>query len=149
MSLWVPITEDDFLDSLSAVEASLFRSNAKVSESDPLPGLISKVTMQVRGAVRSNPDNIVPADTTLVPPAAVPHAVAILRYRLLSKMPDIEISDARRDEYKEALAWLNLVRRGEEAIENPDGATTDKKPTPSPRINARQKRFGRDSQDGI
>lgn len=149
MSTWVTIAEQDFLDGLSAAESTAYRYNEGVSEGDPLPGVIDQVTMQVRGAVRSNPDNNLPEDISLVPPASVHHAVAIMRHRILTKVPDIEMTEARRDEYKEALAWLNLVRTGAETIENPDGATTDRKPTPTPRIKAREKRFSRNSQDGI
>jgi hypothetical protein len=120
MSNWITITDNDVLTALSVVESTSYRTNADLSETDPLPSIITQVVGQVRGAVRSHSANVLPTDDTLIPVTALHHALAIIRHRLLANVPDLEISEARRDEYREALAWLNLVRKGEETIPSND-----------------------------
>ncbi len=148
MSNWLALTEDHVLDGMGATAAEVIRTNAGVSGEDPMPGLLVQTTGKVRGAIRSHADNRLPADETLIPPSAIPHAAALVRHALLTKLGE-EVSEAVRDQYKEALAWLNLVRNGTESIEAADGDGTEVKATASPKITARTKRFGRDSQDGI
>lgn len=93
-------------------------------QADPLPGIMSQVTLQIRNAIRSAPRNQLHEDPTYLPEGAIYQAVAIARFRLLSRFAiggDDQPGDARTTEYREAIRWMDLVRSGKELIEPPYG----------------------------
>lgn len=122
-------------------------------QADPLPGIISQVTMQIRNAIRSCAKNTLHEDASYLPEGAIFHAVAIARYRLLSRLAIGEVAapgDARTAEYKEALRWMELVRSCREIIEQPYGTGTE---TTQPQIevssNTPRREWTRDKQSGL
>lgn len=121
-------------------------------QGDPLPEIIEQVTLEIRNAIRSNRDNQLHSDATFLPAGAIYHAVAIVRFRLLSRFAVSEADqpgDARKTEYREAITWLDLVRKGTERVEPPYGEADAQAPSPSPRLSGRPRRFTRNTQDGI
>lgn len=126
MNAWRAITEDDIAlndSELTAYRASLLKSG----ESDRLPTILSQVTGQVRGAIRSNRSNVLDPDPDTLPESAIFYASALVRYRLISHFPG-GIGTAREAEYKEALQWLRDVAAGRYLVESP-GEADD---TPAP-----------------
>lgn len=126
---WRSISEDDVWSSLSGPEDSALRERLLVSgQTDPLVTIIGQVTRQFRNAIRSFSANTLHEDQNFLPEGAIFHAVAVIRYRLLSRFAvgkDDQPGESRRDEYKEGIAWLNLVRSGDELIEPPDGTGSE------------------------
>ncbi len=110
---------------MAGPEDSAYRERLLSSgQGDPLPEIIAQVVSQVRNAIRSCPKNKLHATPGFLPDGAVFHAVAIIRYRLLSRFAVGERDqpgDARKTEYNEAIRWLELVRSCKEVIEQPDG----------------------------
>jgi hypothetical protein len=86
------------------------------------------VTLQFRNAIRSCGKNSLHATATFLPEGAIFHAVALIRYRLLSRLAiggDDQPGDARTNEYREALRYLELVRSCKELVEQPEGDGTE------------------------
>lgn len=123
---WRRLTELDA--GLNAAERGAYRSSLLgEGETDRLPGILSSVALQIRGAIRSFRDNVLDEDAEAVPESAVHHAGALIRYRLLSHFPG-GASEPRRKEYEDALTWLRDVAAGRFLIEAPDSAPEAKAP---------------------
>jgi hypothetical protein len=126
---WRAIEEDDFWSALSEPEDSAYRERMLVAgQTDPLVQIIAHVTRQFRNAIRSFSGNTLHEDQSFVPEGAIFHAVAMIRYRILGRFAvssEDKASEIRRDEYKEAIDWLKLVRKGDERIEPPAGTGTE------------------------
>ena len=115
---WREITDEDVLNSLTGPETAAFRSAAlRDGQDDPLPEIIITVTDEVRGYIGGCSNNRLEAGATL-PRAVIHHAVAIIRYRLISRLP-ISINDAREQEYKDARSFLKDVAACRVVIEQP------------------------------
>lgn len=129
MSTWRAITEDDVRASMAGPEDGAYRERLLVSgQADPLVAIISQVTLQFRNAIRSCGKNSLHATATFLPEGAIYHAVALIRYRLLSRLAiggDDQPGEARTNEYREALRYLELVRSCKELVEQPDGDGTE------------------------
>lgn len=121
MGSWVNITEDDFWSSVNEAEESAIRAGMLVSgQEDPFGVVSDQVAEYYRNAIRSGPGNrLDPAPHTL-PSGAVFHAVATIRFRLMTRFASELLTDDRRSEKKDAESWLKEVRRGIEKIEQPD-----------------------------
>ena len=129
MSTWRAITEDDVRAAMAGPEDSAYRERLLVSgQADPLVAIIAQVVVQFRNAIRSCGKNSLHATATFLPEGAIFHAVALIRYRLLSRFAvgsDDQPGEARSNEYREALRWLELVRSCKELVEQPDGDGTE------------------------
>lgn len=126
---WRAITEDDIRSALTGPEDEAYRSQLLSSgQTDPLTPIIEQVTLQVRNAIRSCPKNSLHATSTFLPEGAIFYAVAIIRYRLLTRFAigeQDQPGESRTNEYREALRWLELVRSCKEIVEQPDGDGTE------------------------
>jgi hypothetical protein len=129
---WIALTEDHV--GLNNAERTAYRESLLASgATDRLPQILKDVVMQVRGAVRSCRNNVLAPDPDLIPESAVYYAGAIARYRLMTNFPG-GISEARTQEYKDALAWLKDVAACRFVIESPglsEEAETPRKARPS------------------
>lgn len=150
---WRALSEDDVRPAMAGPEDAAYREMLLVSgQADPLPAIISQVTMQVRNAIRSCAKNTLHADATFLPEGAIFHAVAIIRYRLLSRFAigeQDQPGDARTSEYKEALRWLELVRSCKEIIEQPDGTGTETAGTRIVVVSNNERRATREKLGGL
>lgn len=146
---WTAITQDDLLSAMSETESTAYRTKLiATGQTDPFDEIKEQVTREIRGAIRSNPRNSVDTDTTTLPASAHYHAVVLIRHRLLTRV-DIEVSDARREEYRTAQSYLKQVAK-DLIVESPTGADSDETDFPTPKVSAvRKRKFGRSNQDGI
>jgi hypothetical protein len=118
---WPTITEDDLRSSINASEDKAIRGSAlSEGQADPYVSVKAQVIGLFRNAIRSGPGNRLDPDEATLPASAIFHAVAKIRYRLLTRFASELLDDDRRTENKEAEAWLKEVRRGVEKIEQPD-----------------------------
>ena len=117
---WPKITEDDLRSSINGAEDDAIRTAALANgQEDPYLAVKRQVTDLFRNAIRSGPGNHLDPDKETLPASAIFHAVAKIRYRLLTRFCSELLDDDRRAENKEADAWLKEVRRGFEKIEQP------------------------------
>jgi hypothetical protein len=118
---WRAITEDDYLGSVNSAEDTTIRAGMlAVAQGDPFLTNTQLVTGYFRNAIRSGPGNKLSPDETTLPEAAIFHAVAMLRYRLMTRFAAELVTDDHRTGKKDAEIWLKEVRRGFEKIEQPD-----------------------------
>jgi len=123
------MTENDVQAMMAGPEDSAYREMLLVAgQPDPLPTIITQVTTQVRNAIRSCAKNTLHADPTYLPEGAIYHAAAIARYRLLGRFAiggQEQPGEARTNEYRDALRWLELVRAGKEVVEQRCGTGSE------------------------
>ncbi|MDP3850103.1 MAG: hypothetical protein Q8Q59_06355 [Luteolibacter sp.] len=112
-----------------------------------------KMAAEIRDMIGSHSPNTLSADPLKIPPGFVGRAMIIVRNRVLTGIPDYAIDEDRRKQAEMAEKWLLGVARGnirpQQATDAVPTAAANKTPAPGPRINARDRRFGRDMQDGI
>jgi hypothetical protein len=149
--MWRELTEDDVLGALNAPETSAYKTAAISLGQDPLAQIISQVTSESRGHIADCSTNTLAPGSTL-PERVHYHALAMVRFRLMTRL-DIEVSEDRRKEQRDAIAFFYRVAECKVAIEPGDGTgtedDTDSQASPSPGITARPRKFSRQQQDGI
>lgn len=133
---WRAITESDVLAVLTETERAAVDTLNLGDQDSPVEAVIASVTDEARGRIAANPANQLGEDGTL--PATVIHqAVAIIRYRLLSRLPVASlVTDARRAEWDEANKFFRDVAKGEVSIERPATAATETRATPDVDVTA-------------
>ena len=147
---WRAIIEDDTRAVMNSGEDQAARAKYLASgQSDPLEELIAGVTADFREAIRSNPENTLPDDETLLPLSSIRHAAVIIRHGLLGRF-GMAISDGRMKEWDAAQKYLDKVEKGERKIAS-DGAAPAVRPNimPSPAVNQSPRRDGWRYQDGV
>lgn len=113
--MWQIITSDDVKTRLAGPELAAYSSAALAAgQADPLPAIIAGVAQEVRNGIAQNAQNRL-ADGSTVPAGALHHALAMIRYRLISRLP-VKITEERRLEYEDALRWLGR----KPLVEQPD-----------------------------
>lgn len=120
---WRAITEDDLRSAINGTEDTAIRTSAlSEGQADPYVSVKAQIVALFRGAIRSGSGNTLDEDEETLPEGAIFHAVAKIRFRLLTRFASDLLDDDRRTENKEAESWLNYVRRGVEKIEQPGSA---------------------------
>lgn len=120
---WRKITEDDLRSAINSREdAAIREAYLAGDQADPFVVVTAQVVGNFRNAIRSGPANSLTVDETLLPEGAIYHAVAKIRFRLLTRFASELLDDDRRTENREAESWLKEVRRGLEKIEQPGDA---------------------------
>lgn len=147
---WRALTAEDVHSAMSEPEVTAFTTKLLVGgQADPLEEIVAQVTLEVREAIRSCRDNSLHATASYLPEGCIRHAVAMARFRLLTRVGD-EISEERKMEYREAQGYLKEVSACKRYVEDPDGEESGQAPSPTPKVvSARTRRFGRSDQDGI
>lgn len=129
--MWRAITTDDVMASMNKIETDALRTKLLVSgQSDPLPQIISQVTLEVREAIRSCDRNRLSVDSSLLPEGAIYQAVALIRHRLLTRFDSGAIGESRLMEYRTARSYLSEVAACKRAVENPDDGEDAAAPLP-------------------
>lgn len=148
--MWRTITEDDLRSSINRYEDAAIRAAAlSEGQADPFTTVKTQITDLFRNAIRGGAGGRLDPDITTLPPAAIFHAVAKIRYRLLTRFAAELIDDDRRAENKEAESWLKEVRRGLEKIEQPgDDPATPTAPSINLMSNS-DRQASRDSLRGL
>lgn len=146
MEDWIDIATASFEGILSASELAVISEDARTRE-------LTKMADEIRTMIRSHSPNTVSADPLKIPAGFLGRALLVVRNRLLTGIPDYVIDEDRRKQGDQAEAWFLKVADGkirpEPASDAIANETPNAKPSPSPRINARSRRFSRDQQDGI
>lgn len=147
---WRAITEADVLAVLTEPERIAVDESATGDQGSPVAAVIVSATAEARDRIAAHSANKLDADASTVPEGMVHHLVAIIRYRLLSRLPvQSLITEARTQEYRDARNYLTDVAKGLVSIEQPVSADTTPRKQMRPSIAAREKRFSRSQQDGI
>lgn len=154
MAAWVTLTEDDILSGMTVKERDDFaKTSVGTTVTDRLLPILANMVAEIRGHIGSHSGNTLSSDASLIPAEFKRHAVALVRYDVLSGIPGYQPGDARKDAYEAANAYFAKVAEGKIRPAAADDAVatqvSNPTPAPSPKINARQRRFGRDQQDGI
>lgn len=129
--MWKKLTKTDLLSALNSAESAGYNA-AVTGEIDPADEIVRTTTHEVRGYVAANSSNRLAAGET-VPERVEHHALAIIRFRVLSRL-DVPISDARTLEYKDARDYFKQVAAGKVAIDRAPEAETDATPAPGSEI---------------
>lgn len=152
MSNWIQITATDILEaevgpSVTAARESLLATG----QTDPLPGIITAVTNEVRGRVAAG--NYTLGDGETIPAVLENAAVDIITWRLLSRLPNLR--QKHWQERAEAAQQLLLdVAKGLFAIPEPETPATDfteqsERISPSLASPNPDRIMGRTASDGI
>jgi glycerate-2-kinase len=122
---WITLDETNVQTRLTGPELSALKSAALApGQVNPLPEIIAKVIQEVRGRVAACQLNRIGAGST-IPDELTESALAIIRYRLLTRLPVASLlTDARREEYRDALRLLADVAASHFRIEQPSTPTT-------------------------
>jgi len=138
------------LTSLTGPETAAFRTAAlKGGQADPLPETIRMAVAEARGYIAGCSHNRLAAGDT-VPDAMIHHVVAIVRFRMITRL-GIKVNDDREQEYKDARTYLRDVSACRIGMEQPEGGDEDDVsfPAATPTVKSRDRRFSRTQQDGI
>jgi phage gp36-like protein len=119
--MWREITEDDVLAALNAPETAAYQRAAIAPGQDVLQQIIEQVVQESRGHIADCPQNALAAGHTL-PERVIYHALAMIRYRLMTRL-NLEVSDDRRREQRDAIQFFTRVSECKVSLEQPAGAT--------------------------
>lgn len=148
---WTTITENDVLAGLNASESTAYRTKLLGDgQLDPLIEITDQVVAEIREAVRSNPDNVLSSSADQIPSSAIYHAVATIRYRLLTRLM-VPVSDARTEEWREANRYRRDLATGTIRVESgADNVDTEAAaPGSRPRITTPTRTYERSDADGL
>lgn len=149
--MWRELTENDVLAALSEPESTAYQSAAIGAGQDVLAEITAQVVQECRAHIADCARNSLAAGATL-PERVMYHAVALIRYRMLTRL-DMEASEDRRREQRDAVEFFRRVSECKVAIEPGDGTASpdgnDSMASPRPGITARDRNFSRSQQDGI
>ncbi len=146
--MWRELTENDVLAALNAPETMAYQSAAIAEDQDVLAQTIAQVTQECRSHIADCPGNTLAAGNTL-PERVIYHAVALIRFRLMTRL-GLEVNEDRRKEQRDAIAFFYRVSECKVAIEKPEGATEDSGSTPKITvISSRRTIASRDKLSGL
>ena len=115
---WVTPTSNDVLTCLAGPELIAYQTAAKaVGQTDPLPEILANVVDEARGYIAAGSGNKLDVDGT-IPGVALAHVLAIIRFRLITRLP-IAVKEDRREAYRDAIKFLQGVASGDIRIEDP------------------------------
>lgn len=147
---WQIITETDIRDRLSGPELAAYKSVALATgQTDPLPGIITQTVDEVRGYIAAA-GTVALGEGTTIPSKLVSAASAIVRWRLITRLPlnSAALLETRKQEYQDALRLLEQTATGKFLVEEPTTASAEQISVPGPRWSARDRHFTRSTQDG-
>ena len=123
---WITLTQDHVKARLAKDEAESYvvAGGQFLDGSDILDGIIAQVTAMVRGKVASNPDNLSKLGAAgTIPDECLFAACTIARDSLVGSLPLSEgATEVRKEELRQAHAFLNDVASGKVRIEDSAGS---------------------------
>lgn len=123
---WITLTPDHVKARLAKDEAENYvvAGGQFLDGSDILDGIIEQITSMVRGKVASNPDNLSKLGAAgTIPDECLFAACTIARDSLVGSLPLSEgATEVRKEELRQAHAFLNDVAVGKVRIESSDGS---------------------------
>jgi len=149
--MWITLVEADVLRKLAAPELEAARTAVlAVGQADPLAGVISEITREVRSRVAACDRNTLGAAGT-IPDECETAALARIRFELSGRLPGgVLMDEDRRTANENAIAFLRDVAACKVALEQPETASEEvtSRP-PSPSICRPRRKFDRCDQEGI
>ncbi len=152
---WIQLQNSDVLNVISYQELQIVRTlTIQSGQADPVAPTLQFVTDLVRGFL-SNQNPLGPEGT--IPDKLVAPTLDIFAFYFFKRTPTL-LNDDRRSAYKEAIALLELIRKGDLRVEAPLTAATEQPQIAIPNINTTPPRlptnpcgrqFTRVTEDGI
>jgi phage gp36-like protein len=143
---WITLAETDVLDVLNADELDQYRTlSTQPGQTDPLPGILSNVTNEVRGYVR-NRYELGAAGT--IPDALKSAALDIIAWRLANRVAP-STADKRKPAKDDAIALLKSVAAGEFGIDAPAVSAGETVSAPAPGMTEKTRTWTQTDEDGI
>ncbi len=150
--MWVELTEDDVRTRLSASELSALEGEELAEgQESPLADIVAGVVREVRGRVAACASNAL-GDGDTIPDELRHHALALVRFRLCTRLPGMQdlLDDRRTREYEAALSALRDVAACKFAIEQPATPSDEQVAGPSVElISSRERRATRERMEGL
>lgn len=150
--MWIELTEDEVLTRLSGPEVAALKSSALADgQADPLPAIIAGAIREVRGRVAACASNTLGEGDT-IPDELKDHALAIIRYRLCTRLPKMKalLDDLRVKEYEDAMGALRDAAACKFAIEQPDAVSDERVAGPAVElVSSRERRATRQKMEGL
>ncbi|MEO5914860.1 MAG: hypothetical protein ABIS50_11545 [Luteolibacter sp.] len=148
--MWRQITEDDLRSCINSAEEAAFRTKLLAEgQNDPFAQVFQQFTGTFRDAIRSHSANKLDPDPATLPEGAITQAVILIRQRLCGRFNVGEQTETRRDEFKEASAYLKGIAKGDPLVEQPSAEEITQTPVLAPAVNESPRRDGWRNQDGI
>jgi phage gp36-like protein len=146
---WTTLNAAAVATRLTGPELAALQSAALADgQTDPLPEIVTQVVDEVRGYVAAGGITLGAAGT--VPSKLVSAALAIIRYRLATRLPIKSLlTDTRIQENRDAIQLLQRVADGKFLVEEPTETDTESSSAPSPSFGDRTLNYERADQDGI
>lgn len=149
---WITLVPDDLAERLAAPEYDAVRKAAIGVYGQEQAKVLADVVAEVRGRVAACARNSLgPAGT--IPSELRAAALAIFRWRFLTRVPGLKalLTDARRDEYNDALRLLEATAACKYAVEQPPDGQVEPVDTGAlaPAISTRPLMWGYPAQEGL
>jgi len=94
---WITLTQDDLIGSLTAAELTAVQTKAlAVGQVNPVPQKFVEAIQEIRGRVAACKENRLGEGAT-IPEELKPAALAILRYRVLTRLPIASLITPQRE----------------------------------------------------
>ncbi|MBN2069107.1 MAG: DUF1320 family protein [Opitutales bacterium] len=145
--MWTTLTVDDLSSRLTGAELKALQSAALgEDQGDPTPEIIHRAIDECRSYLAARPNGDMGSEGTLPPQVHGP-CLDIARYRLCTRLAvgglaRTLLPDARREEYKDAIALLRDIQSGKAEVEAPKVLTTESLPnSATPKIRVPKGRF--------
>ena len=105
---------------MNAAELAAYQSAVIGDGQDPLADITATAVNEARGFIGDCKENQL-AEGLTIPERIVHHVLAIIRFRMLTRL-DLEVSEDRRIEYRDARKFLERVSECKVQLEQPEGA---------------------------
>lgn len=147
---WVTLSVADVRTRLTTAELSAIQSiHAAAGDTAFLTSIITQVVDEVRGYVAAAPGGKLGEGTT-VPSKLVGAALSLIRYRTINSLPSSTLmTEARKEEYKDALALLERVSDGKFAVEEPTTVEDEGTQRGGPKMTSKTRTWTRADQEGL
>ena len=146
---WTTLSATDVKTKLSGPEVSAVQTAALASgQSDPLVEIVEQVVDEVRGYIAAGGYTL--GNGTTVPSKLVSATLAIIRYRLATRLPVKSLLTTDRvEENKEAIRLLERVADGKFMVEEPTTASTETSGSGTPSMTDKTLEMQRADGDGL
>lgn len=147
--MWTEITEDLVKTRLAGAEVTALQTAALAAgQTDPLPEIVTQVVDEVRGYIAAGGFGL--EEGAKVPSKLVSATLAVIRYRLATRLPARSLlTEERKAENDAAIRLLERVADGKFAVEEPAAASSETIGGASPSMTAKTRVFTRTDEDGI
>lgn len=113
MADWVPLTTDDILSGMTLREREDFaKTSVSTSVPDRLAPILENMVAEIQGMIASRADNPTPPSADVIPAEFKRHAIALVRWDILTGIPNYQPGEARKLAYEKADVFFLKVAEG-------------------------------------